>query len=73
MMMIVFIILMLAVFGRLIGFAIRCAWGITKILLYIVFLPVILIGLVLQGMLTLAIPILLVAGVVLLVQGFREA
>lgn len=64
----IFSILMLVVFGKLLFFAIKAAWGITKILLYIVFLPLILIGLVVAGLIYVAIPILIIVGIVALVK-----
>lgn len=65
-----FAILMIMVFGKLIGFAIRAAWGISKVLITLVFLPLILIGLVLGGLIYLALPILIVVGLVALFKGF---
>ena len=65
-----FAILMIMVFVKLIGFAIRAAWGISKVLVTLVFLPLILIGLVLGGLIYLALPILLVVGLVTLFKGF---
>ena len=63
-----FWILMLMVFGKILKFAIKAAWGISKILVSLIFLPLVLIGLVLQGLLLLALPILIVIGVVVLVM-----
>ena len=65
-----FVILMIMVFGKLIGFAIRAAWGISKVLVTLVFFPLILIGLVLGGLIYLALPILIVVGLVALFKGF---
>ena len=65
-----FAILMIMVFVKLIGFAIRAAWGISKVLVTLVFLPLILIGLVLGGLIYLALPILIVVGLVALFKGF---
>lgn len=60
---ILFGILILIVFGRLLGFAIRLSWGIVKILLTVVFLPLVLILLAAAGLVYIAVPILIVAGV----------
>ncbi len=62
------VILMLIVFGRILGFAIRMAWGITKILFSIVFLPIILIGLLLAGLGGIVLPVILVIGVISLLK-----
>ena len=60
---------MIMVFVKLIGFAIRAAWGISKVIVTLVFLPLILIGLVLGGLIYLAFPILIVVGLVALFKG----
>lgn len=64
MLTLLFIICMFGIFGKLLWFGIKAAWGISKFVLTIVFLPVILIALVLGGLLYLAIPILIVIGVI---------
>jgi hypothetical protein len=63
-MTLLFFILFLMVFGKMIGLAFRATWGIFKIMAYIVFLPVILLALVFTGFLYLALPILIVVGLV---------
>lgn len=67
-MSIIFTILMIYVFCNLIGFAVRFTWGLTKILVYIVCFPLLLIGLVFGGLMYLALPILVIAGIVCLVK-----
>lgn len=59
----IFLLLMIAVFGKLIFFAVKMTWGVTKILFTLVFLPLFLIGLVFAGLMYIAIPILLIAGI----------
>ena len=56
-------IMMLVVFGKLFFFGLKATWGITKFLVTIVFLPLTLIGMVLGGLISLALPILIVIGV----------
>ena len=63
----VFIILMFLIFGKLIIFAVKAAWGISKIVCTIVFLPLFLVGMVFAGLIGIALPILLVVGVVSLI------
>lgn len=63
----IFAILMIWIFGKLIGFAFRAAWGVTKILFTCLFLPVILICLVIGGLIYIALPLLLIIGIVALV------
>lgn len=59
-----FAICLLGVFGKLFIFGIKAAWGISKILFTVIFLPVVLIGMVLGGLVYIAFPILLIAGIV---------
>jgi len=59
-----FSIMMIVIFGKLFIFGVKATWGITKILVTVVFLPLILIGLVVGGLISLALPILLVVGVI---------
>ena len=66
-----FIILMFVVFGKLLMFAIRATWGIAKIFFTLIFLPLVLIGLVFKGLLFIALPVLMVVGVISLF-GMRE-
>ena len=59
-----FAVLMITIFGKLFIFGVKAAWGITKILVTVVFFPLILVGLVVGGLVSLALPILLVVGVI---------
>ncbi len=68
--MILFTFLMLIVFGKMIGLAFRAAWGVTKIFFGLIFLPVIIIGLVIAGFMYLALPILAIAGIVMMFRRF---
>ena len=60
---ILFFVLLFAVFGGLLRFSLKAAWGITKILLTIVLLPVILIGLVIGGLISIAFPLLILIAI----------
>lgn len=64
----IFIILMLIVFGKILKFAIKAAWGITKIVVSLVLLPLILVGLALSGLIIVAIPVLVVVGIIALIK-----
>lgn len=64
MLTLLFSICMLWVFGKLFILGVRAAWGISKFLLTVVFLPVILIIMVAGGLISLAFPILIVIGIV---------
>ena len=48
MLTLLFVICMIAVFGKLAVLALRGAWGLTKIIFSLVFLPLILIGMVIM-------------------------
>lgn len=64
---IIFIILMFVVFGKLLEFAIKATWSISKIVVSLIMLPLFLIGLLLSGLIVLALPILLVVGIIVFV------
>jgi len=66
MLTLIFIICMFAVFGKVALLAIRGAWGLTKVLFSLIFLPFILIGLVLKGLIFIALPVLIIFGIVAL-------
>lgn len=63
----IFTILMFLVFGKLFLFGLKVSWGITKFILTIVFLPLILIGMVIGGLIYVALPILIIIGIISIV------
>ena len=63
----IFFVLMIVVFGKMIGFALRASWGIMKLLCTVIFFPVILIGMVVGGLMYIAFPLLIVGGIIALV------
>ena len=67
MLTLLFIILMFGIFGKMIGLAFRATWGITKICFRLVFLPLVLIGLVLGCLIYIALPLLVIVGIIMLV------
>lgn len=67
MLTLLFIILMFGIFGEMIGLAFRATWGITKIFFRLIFLPLVLIGLVLEGLIYIALPLLVIVGIIMLV------
>ena len=69
MLTLVFICLMIGVFGKLIGLAFRMTWGIAKVLFTLVFLPFVLIALTIGGLVTIALPLVVVVGIISLVCG----
>lgn len=59
-----FTVLMFLIFGKLLVFAIKAAWGISKILVSLVMLPIGLVLLVAFGLIRLALPLLLIIGLI---------
>ena len=68
MLTLLFLIMMIAVFGELIVFAFKAAWGITKVMLTLVFLPIILLFMCFGGLVQLAIPILIIVAIISFVR-----
>ena len=66
-----FTILLFLVFGKLLALSIKAAWGITKILLTFIFFPIILIMFVIVGLIYVALPILIIVGIVAWVSGSK--
>ena len=56
-----FVIGILVFTGKLIHFAVKAAWGITKSVLFVIGFPVVLIVLFVAGLTALAIPLLILA------------
>ena len=67
MLTLIFVILMIGIFGKMVGFAFRATWGLTKVLFNLILLPVFLIGLVIAGLMYIALTILIIVGIVMLV------
>ncbi len=65
----IFIVLLLAVLLKIIIFAIKAAWGISKILLTVILFPIIFIVMAFTGFLSLAIGVLIIIGIVSLIAG----
>ena len=68
----IFTIFMFLIFGNILMFAIRMAWGMTKVLFSLVFLPVFLIALVFAGLIKLAFPILAIVGLISIISLGRD-
>ena len=58
------LVLFMMVFGKLLGFAFRVGWGMLKISAYLIFLPAIVLMLIFGGLIYLALPILIVVGLI---------
>ena len=64
-----FIIMLIIVFGKILIFALKAAWGIGKIVLTVIFLPVILIIMAISGLLSVAFTLLVFVGIISLIAG----
>lgn len=69
--LLLFVILLLVIFGKLLSFALKAAWSITKILFSVVIFPLVLIMLVAAGLMYVALPVLVIAGIVVFLMGRR--
>ena len=59
----IFSIMMAVIFGRLLAFSVRFAWGIGRVLVTLLFMPLLLIGLAVRGLMYIAIPVLILVGI----------
>ena len=59
-----FSILMIVVFGKLLILAIKMTWGILKVVVNLIFLPIIIIALMLAGFVYAAFIILIIVGLI---------
>ncbi len=64
----IFVVAFIAVMWEIIGLAIKATWEITKVLFSLVFLPIGMIMLAIAGLYALAIPILIIVGIVVLIE-----
>ena len=64
-----FFVLLFGMFGKLIWLAVKAAWGISKIVFSIVFLPVVVLVLFFSGMVYVALGLLVAIGIVSLIKG----
>ena len=68
-----FIILMFMFFGKMIIFGIKAAWGLGKFVIGLILLPILIIGVIAAGLIYLTLPLLVIAGVILLIRKAAEA
>ena len=61
-------ILFVMVFFKLLGVAFKVGWGILKISIYLVAFPVVVMTLIFGGLFAVALPIILIAGAMGMVQ-----
>lgn len=70
---IIFFIALIWVAWKMFVWGLEATWGIAKFICTVLLLPAFLVGLVLVGMIYIAIPILVIAGIVALIGGLIEA
>lgn len=64
MLTLIFTVLMIVVFAKILMFSIRATWGIARITFSVILLPLFLVGLVLKGLIAIAFPVLIVIGLI---------
>ena len=62
-----FIIAFIWFMWKVIALAVKMTWGFLKLAFYIIFLPIVVIGLFLGGLIYIALPILIIGGIIALV------
>lgn len=73
MLSILFLIAVFWVCGKLLWWGLKAAWGITKVVATVVFFPIIVIGLLMAGLVYLAVPILVVVGIIAMVRALAHS
>ena len=68
MLSILFTICMLWFIVKFFIFGVKASWGIMKLLCTVIFFPVILIGMVVGGLIYIALPLLIIGGIIGLVM-----
>lgn len=71
MLTLLFLILLLSFCGEMIGLAIRATWGFAKIILCVIFFPVVIIIMAMMGLVYIAVPVLAIVGVISLIKNLR--
>ena len=64
-----FFVLLFGIFGKLIWLAVKAAWGTSKIVFSIVFLPVVVLVLFFSGLIYVTLGLLVVIGIASLIKG----
>ena len=64
MLTIMMLFMFFVVFGKMLGFALRLGWGMLKIAAYLIFLPAIVLMMIFGGLIYIALPILIIVGIV---------
>lgn len=70
---VVFIVALIWVSAKMLIWGIKAAWGIARVIVTIVLLPLFIIGLAWIGLFYVSIAVLIIAGIVALIGGVAEA
>lgn len=70
---IIFMVALTWVAWKMFVMGVKAAWGIAKMLCTVILLPVFIIGLACVGLIYLAIPVLIVAGIIAIIGNMAEA
>ncbi len=73
MLTILFCVAMVWLIWKIVLLGLKMTWGIAKFFGAVILLPIFLIGLVCVGLIYIAIPLLVVAGLVVLIKGLADA
>ncbi len=73
MLTVIFVVAVVCVAWKIFVWSLKAAWGIAKILCAVILFPAFLIGLVCVGLLYIAIPILIIGGIVALIGRIAAA
>ena len=68
MLSLLFAICMIWFIGKFFIFVVNESWGILKLLCTVVFFPVVLIGMVVGGLIYIALPLLIIGGIIALIS-----
>ena len=72
MLTILFCLALVWLIWKMVLLGLKLTWGIAKFICVVLLLPVLLIGLVFAGLIYIAIPVLVIAGIVVLIKGIVE-
>ena len=73
MLTIMFMVAMIYVAGKMLVWGLKATWGIMKFICTVILLPLFIVGLFFMGFIYLAIPILIIAGIVAIVGGLATS
>lgn len=70
---VIFFLALIWVTWKLFVLGLKATWGIAKLVCTVLLLPLFLVGLVLAGLMYVAVPVLLIAGTIALLRGVTKS